>query len=281
MRFEVSHQTCYSYDRPVSLGPHLLRLRPRCDGGQRLVEFGIEIEPRPQTLSHYLDHAGNVVTQVGFECKTERLSFTSRFRLHTLRCNPFDFLPDPDFVHLPVRYAPTVRQALIPYLHPGSPRSDDPVLAFTRSLAEEAGGDPLVFLGLLNRAIFTGFTREIREQGEPQAPEVTLRRARGACRDLAQLFVAGCRCHGFAARFVSGYQMGEGQRKRRYLHAWPEVYLPGGGWRGYDPTHGLAVADAHVPVAAAAHPQGATPIEGHFMGAATSRMETRLSIRID
>ncbi|MGB7934938.1 MAG: transglutaminase-like domain-containing protein [Gammaproteobacteria bacterium] len=104
--------------------------------------------------------------------------------------------------------------------------------------------------------------------GPPQPPEVTLDRGRGACRDLAVLFITMCRLQGIAARFVSGYQArAETEHPRRYLHAWPEVYLPGGGWRGYDPGHGDAVA-------------GAAPIEGSFYGAgASSSLEYELNIK--
>ena len=93
----------------------------------------------------------------------------------------------------------------------------------------------------------------------------------GACRDIAMLFLAACRAQGLAGRFVSGYQA-RSKRPERHLHAWPEVYLPGGGWCGFDPTRGLAIADTHVAVAAAPAPAGAMPIEGRFVGSAQSRL---------
>ena len=121
-----------------------------------------------------------------------------------------------------------------------------------------------------------------RPTGAPQTPAETLARGRGACRDQTVLFVALCRAAGLAARFVSGYQDRSAmETDRRYLHAWPEVYLPGAGWYGYDPTRGTAVSNGHVALAAARDPAGTLPVEGSYFGTATSRMEFALTIRAD
>jgi transglutaminase-like putative cysteine protease len=148
-------------------------------------------------------------------------------------------------------------------------------------LARRTGRNTLAFLDGLNDMLHRDFEREIRQTGLPQPPEVTLERGRGACRDLAVLFITLCRLEGIAARFVSGYQArAETGYPRRYLHAWPEVYLPGGGWRGYDPSHGSAVANTHVAVAAACNAADAAPIEGSFYGAgARSSLEYELDIK--
>jgi transglutaminase-like putative cysteine protease len=133
----------------------------------------------------------------------------------------------------------------------------------------------------LNQRIYDLVKVVIREDGEAYAPDETLRRREGACRDLAWLFVACCREAGLAARFVSGYQAGDPDTKDRYLHAWAEVYLPGGGWSGFDPTLGLAVADQHVVIAAAATPAGAAPVCGSFRGTgATAQMKTTISVEV-
>jgi transglutaminase-like putative cysteine protease len=120
----------------------------------------------------------------------------------------------------------------------------------------------------------------VREEGPPQPAGVTLRQRRGSCRDLAVLFIDACRVFNIGARFVSGYQRYGQDPKRRYMHAWAEVYLPGAGWRGYDPTHAIVVADAHVAVAACRAPAGAAPLEGGFTGTqgVSSTMEVCLEI---
>ncbi len=279
MRFEVIHRTLYTYEQPVGLGSHIIRLRPRCNGTQRLLEHRLEILPEPGRLTECLDHEGNVIACVRFppNLQTERLEITAYTRVETLR--PADFAPEPWFYGLPARYPPPMESALTACLQPVPGTVGNRFRAFLGPLVDASGAMPLAFLDALNTALHTGFTREIRERGGPQAPEVTLARRQGACRDLAVLFIAACRAVGLAARFVSGYQKGDGHRAQRYLHAWPEVYIPGGGWRGYDPTHGVAVSDTHVPVAASAWPEGAAPIEGSYFGAASSRMEVDLSIK--
>ena len=157
------------------------------------------------------------------------------------------------------------------------------VIELAADLARQAGNNTLAFLDTLSRFLHTAFEKTIRDQGAPQSPELTLAQRRGACRDLTLLFIALCREQGLAARFVSGYQArSETRGKRRYLHAWPEVYIPGGGWRGYDPGHGTAVADAHVALTAACSPAWTLPIEGSCYGAVgNSEMHFDLSIRTD
>jgi transglutaminase-like putative cysteine protease len=102
----------------------------------------------------------------------------------------------------------------------------------------------------------------------------------GSCRDFAVLFMAACQAVGLAARFVSGYQEGDEAQEARELHAWPEVYIPGGGWRGFDPTHGLAVCDRHVPLAAAAHPANAAPVSGKLKPGCLATTQLNYQIQI-
>lgn len=146
----------------------------------------------------------------------------------------------------------------------------DSVTAYAKDLRIEAGQKTLAFLDCLNNSLYSGFEYIYRHAGPPQTAAHTLQCRQGACRDLAVLFVDCCRAQGIAARFVSGYQRGNLQQNLRHLHAWPEVYLPGTGWRAYDPTHGLAVSDTHVAIAAAANPEDTMPVTGAFIGDGTS-----------
>ena len=269
MHFEIEHVTTYTYDRPVHLGPHVLRLTPRCDGSQLLREFACEVWPRPSLQSCALDAEGNVVTRLWFIGETPELRIASRFRLETVQDKPYDFLLETPATHLPMPYNEREAPLLAAYRYPGSPTAR--VTALATQLARRADRDTLAFLSELNELLHREFEREIRPTGPPLPPQVTLERGRGACRDLAVLFMTMCRLEGIAARFVSGYQArAETTHPRRYLHAWPEVYLPGGGWRGYDPSHGNAVAEAHVAVAAACNAADTAPIEGSFYGAGAS-----------
>ncbi len=277
MEFWVRHETVYTYDRPVRLGPHILRLCPRCDAATALVRHELCIEPEPAGRSDYLDLEGNVASRVWFLGETRSLVISSEFQAHTLRVNPYDYLPEP--VPGPgICYAPPLPDRLSPWLG-----DDDPgpgVRTMAAALWDQSG-DMADFLHRLNTHLRNHIRRRIRGTGHPMAPAETLRLGEGACRDLAVLFVAACRTRGIAARFVSGYQRGDGSHAQRHMHAWPEVYLPGGGWRGFDPTHGLAVADAHVAVASAATPGDAAPVEGGYFGQARSRLETEVHIHVE
>jgi transglutaminase-like putative cysteine protease len=275
MNLIVTHTSRYSYSKPVWLQPQIIRLRPRCDGALRLERFDIDIAPNPVAVSACLDIEGNSVIHAWFGDKATQLEIVLRGRDRPHKS-----------VRLPSRFQcghvahrvwrTTQRLARAVLSARGRRRS---VAKFARSLAEAAGGHTLAFLNALNDEIQRTCPISVREKGAPHPPAHTLEHRRGSCRDVAMLFIDACRAVGIAARFVSGYQRGGNGQEKRYMHAWPEVYLPGGGWRGYDPTHGLAVADAHVAVAACREPHGATPIEGSFRGDdVSSTLDARVEI---
>jgi len=278
MHFNIRHHTSYRYSSSVQLYPQLLRFHPRDDGAQRVVDFGMRITPTPAGQNNHLDLEGNHVTQVWFDGETDVLEIDTNIQIETLRHNAFDFILPPEAQALPV----TV-------LHDGACARaylerinvDDAVTAFASELSLAVGRNTLGYLEKLSQELFNQFHHIIRHHGEPQHPAETLLTRRGACRDLSVLFVDCCRAEGIPARFVSGYQQGDVRRERRYLHAWPEVYLPGAGWRGFDPTHGVAIADTHVTIAAAAHPRDTMPLTGSFAGAqVTSKLDFTLDIEV-
>jgi len=278
MRFTIQHHTHYHYTGPVRLNPQRLRFHPRDDGAQRVIEHQLNITPMPVGRSDHLDLEGNRVTQVWFEEETDHFDIDVTMQVETLRRNTFDFFMEPEAAVLPINHehddicARAYLERIIP---------DDQVTAFAAELSLAVNRDTMSFLDRLNRQLFSDFSHMHRDTGEPQSPAQTLQSRRGACRDLAVLFVDCCRAEGIAARFASGYQKGDLQSERRHLHAWPEVYLPGGGWRGYDPTHGEPVADTHVTVAAAAHSRETMPVTGSFIGeGVTSKLAFQLGIQV-
>jgi transglutaminase-like putative cysteine protease len=145
-------------------------------------------------------------------------------------------------------------------------------------LTEEAKGNAQSFLPLLTGRIHSGTSRIFREVGAAHAPEETLRRGEGSCRDLTVLMLAVARASGFAGRFVSGYYHPAGPITEHELHAWAELYIPGGGWRGFDPTAGLAVADRHIAIAYAAQAELAAPVRGSLRGTGTTKMTTEVEV---
>lgn len=278
MRFTIRHHTHYRYSHPVQLGPQQLRFHPRDDGAQRVSGHQMRINPTPTGCNNHIDIEGNRVTQIWFEQETDQLEIDVTMEVETLRHNAFDFLLVPEAAVLPIDHEHdlTCARAYLERIEP-----DDAVTAFAAEFSLTVKRDTLSFLDRLNRQLFAEFTQTHRDTGAPQSPAFTLQSRRGACRDLAVLFVDCCRAEGIAARFASGYQKGHLQSERRHLHAWPEVYLPGAGWRGFDPTHGEAVADTHVTIAAAAHARDTMPVTGAFSGeGVSSTLDYKVEIQV-
>jgi transglutaminase-like putative cysteine protease len=267
MHFRIRHHTHYSYSHPVRLSPQQLRFHPRDDGAQRVINNQLGITPTPLGRNEHLDLEGNRVTQVWFGEETDYFDIEVTMQVETVRRNAFDFVLAPEAAVLPIDHEHDIICARA-YLERIEP--DDAVTAFAAELSLGVKRNTLTFLDQLNRQLFAEFAQTHRDTGAPQSPTFTLQSRRGACRDLAVLFVDCCRAEGIAARFASGYQKGDLRSERRHLHAWPEVYLPGAGWRGFDPTHGEAVADTHVTIAAAAHSRDTLPVSGNFRGASAS-----------
>jgi transglutaminase-like putative cysteine protease len=275
--FEVTHSTRFRYSRPVFLEPLTIRLRPRCDPAQRLLRFELSVSPSPAGSSEVADLEGNAATQVWFEGLTDALGIRTRFTAETLRTNPFDYIVlDPEALRVPMTYPEEERALLGRYL---AHSHDEAVEAFAREVLDVSAGSAQVFLVEAVSRIAGSFRQEVRENGDPLPPAVTLEQRRGACRDLTVLFMELCRSAGIAARYVSGYLEGDSPEGSRHLHAWADVYLRGVGWRGYDPSQGVAVADRHLAVAAGATPGAAAPTEGTFRGSGViSTLDTDIEV---
>jgi transglutaminase-like putative cysteine protease len=216
------------------------------------------VEPEPVDRRQASDPYQNPVVYLTFAATSAQLRIESRCELDTIPVPPLD---TPDLAPLPW-LAPTCDELSI---HRATVSTDESVLRFALELASQVGHSPLAFLDHLSGALYTRTERHIRPSGAARPPGETLASGRGACRDLTLLFMAACRSLGMASRFVSGYQAAaDTPDGRRHLHAWPEVFLPGIGWRGFDPTHGIAVGEGHVALCAAPDQAGTMPVEGTY-----------------
>lgn len=277
MKFRVTHQIQFQYEEPVSIQPLTIRLQPRSDGAQKLLDWDCELTPAPHTSTSILDVFGNVALQVSFEGHHRELTINTASEVEATRANPFDFVSlDSGVTNLPAFYDLSIGQALAPNLHRQS--MDITIGHWTGEISWSVGGKTQPFLLKLCELISREYTSETRYEGAAFSPTKTFCEKRGACRDLAALFMDACRSQGLAARFVSGYVFEPGRVHGSELHAWAEVYLPGGGWRGYDPTLGLAVADAHIPVAVGPEPQWAAPTEGSYVGDSGSEIDYNVQV---
>lgn len=280
MLLQIRHVTTYRYDKAVYCEPLTIRLRPRNDSFQRLERFRLRIQPEPTGITHFQDLHGNDVTRCWFKGFTANLTVTTECVVETLLNNPFNFLMAPEAVTLPLRHCD---QSNPLWNYFAAPMTDSDVLRRLASeVLQESGGDTLAFLTQLTGRIYRDCETVVRQEGAAYDPETTWQQRSGACRDQAILFNEICRLVGLPARFVSGYGYSD-FRDERHLHAWSEVYLPGAGWRGFDPTIGLAVSDRHVAVAATRDSADAAPTSGTYRGnGVTSTLETQVMIeRLD
>jgi transglutaminase-like putative cysteine protease len=285
MVLQINHHTHYSYSHPVVLEPTILRLTPRRDPSQRCRSFSLNILPEPVFMNALIDENGNSVHTAGFQGETSSLSVKMVCEVETFRSNPFDYIvTDSQALSLPVHY--DSRTAAV--LESSRGQKDyiycKEICDIYDMLIDMSGKSTINFLSAFALWISREIGYESRDSGMPQNVRETLLRGKGACRDSALVFIEGCRLAGLAARFVSGYSADRNPHSdnEHNLHAWAEVYLPGAGWRGYDPGSGLAVADMHVALAASPFPETAFPIDGMFNAddSAVSSLETSVAITL-
>jgi transglutaminase-like putative cysteine protease len=281
MLFHIRHALRYAYERAVFLEPTILRLSPRSDPAQQVIHHALRISPDAGGSSRVLEASGSEAVVLWFDSPQDTLTIEVDLVVRTLRANPFDWIvTDPAARCLPAAYPASESRSLAPCLS-GVETIAGSVCRWAADLAAEVESDTTRFLSHLADSIHHGFHHIGRPDGEPLAPAETLASRSGACRDTAMLYVQACRSLGLAARFVSGYSMHHPEEVSEHeLHAWAEVYLPGGGWRGYDPSLGLAVADGHVTLTAAPDHQLAAPVSGSYRGTGvTSSMHYAVEVR--
>ena len=264
MKYSITHTTTYRYSEPVALQAHTLRLCPRSDSWQTLDDFKLQIIPTPLKTSDYTDLDGNRLIKAWFDPQpSDRLEIVTNSQTTTHQVNPFSYLAEPYAVNLPIDYPSSLATQLQSYLRPST--AIDPVaMELAQDLTVEAEDNVAKFLMLLNQKINTHCRYAVRETGRSLPPGFTWRSRTGTCRDFSLLFMEVCRAAGLAARFVSGYQEGDVAAGEHYLHAWAEVYLPGAGWRGYDPTLGVVVSDRHIALVSSVDPIYVAPVSGGF-----------------
>ena len=273
MFFHIRHALRYVYAQPVFLEPTTLRLAPRSDPAQQLLHHELRVQPQPSGSTRVLEADGGEALVLWFDPLQQELSLEVEMVVRTTRANPFDWIvTHPPALVLPAAYPPAEARSLLACLA-GSQPVANPVQQWAVALASEVEGATTAFLMHLADTIHHGFQHVGRPDGEPMPPADTLATRTGACRDTAMLFVAACRSLGLAARFVSGYSMHHpAEVSEHELHAWAEVYLPGAGWRGYDPSLGLAVADGHVVLTAAPDHHLAAAVSGSYRGTGISSL---------
>ncbi|MGE3177436.1 MAG: DUF2126 domain-containing protein [Vicinamibacterales bacterium] len=267
----LSHRTTYRFDRPVTLSPHVVRLRPAPHCRTPIVSYALTVTPATHFINWQQDPHGNYLARLVFPEQARELTLAVDLVAELSVYNPFDFFLEKSAETYPFVYEPWLRKELAPFLEveAASPRLD----AFLASV-ERGPRSTTDFLVHLNQRLSQEIEYIIRMEPGVQTPDRTLERRAGSCRDTGWLLVHVLRHLGLAARFVSGYLVqlvpdvkpleGPAGAAADFtdLHAWCEVYLPGAGWIGLDPTSGLLAGEGHLPVAATPDPFSAAPVTG-------------------
>ncbi len=267
----LNHVTHYRYDRPVTLSPQVVRLRPAAHSRTRILSYSLKVEPAQHFINWQQDPQNNYLARLVFPDKTTEFKVSVDLVAEMAVFNPFDFFLEPVAENVPFQYGAEAYEELAPFLvkAPATPEFTKYAASISREKTRT-----IDFLVALNQRLSQDIQYLIRMEPGVQTSEETLTKGSGSCRDSAWLLVQLLRDYGLAARFVSGYLIqlapdvksidGPSGPEKDFtdLHAWVEVYLPGAGWIGLDPTSGLLAGEGHIPLACSPEPSSAAPISG-------------------
>ena len=267
----LHHVSDYRYDRPISLGPQVVRLRPAPHTRAHVQSYALKIEPEGHFLNWQQDAFGNWLARVVFPEKTSRFRVEVDLVLEIRVFNPFDFFLEDHALTFPFAYGAELAEELTPYLE--IKESDPELMAYVAAI-DDTPQSTVDFLVAFNQKLNADLGYTLRMEAGVQTAAETLNLLQGSCRDMAWLACQILRHKGLATRFVSGYSIqlkadlesldgpsGVAQDVTD-LHAWYEVYLPGAGWIGLDPTSGMFTGEGHIPLCCAPNPTSAAPITG-------------------
>lgn len=270
-RFNIVHKTVYEYSEVVYLSTHALRLRPREGHDQHIESSHLLITPQAN-IRWLRDIESNSVALATFLEPTSCLTIESHLVVRKYDISPYDFLIEEYAVMHPFSYPVEDKVTLTAYL---LCEDNNDIKNWVNAISRENKSfQSFDLLLLLNKSIYESMCYIKRNEEGVQSSQVTLSTKMGSCRDFASLFIDAARYLGFAARFVSGYVYTESAASfTGTTHAWSEVFIPGAGWKGFDPTHGSLVGAHHIAVAVSRLPELIPAISGAFWGSLGSKLK--------
>jgi transglutaminase-like putative cysteine protease len=275
---EIIHNLRFSYSQKVKLLPHSLYLLPKPNASQQIISSVFACNMADMRCLATFDAEQNPVYSFNCPTETDTLELSQTSIIKSPLQNPFNFLIYPfENALIPLKYSANDHQALLPYL--AKTEISTLVDRTARNLAAQSQWNTVTTLSIINEFIYSKCSYKGRRDGPPQSPDTTLHLGTGSCRDFTVLYIAMARSLGVAARFVSGYCY-QNNETTHALHAWVEVYVPGAGWLGFDPTLNQMVDHHYVALASGQFPSSINPIVGAYQGKASSSLSTELSIRL-
>lgn len=279
-RLRIKHMTEYLFPTEVTLNQHKLLLRPREGHDVRIETSKLEISPA-YNIKWQRDVFDNSLAVVTFLTRTNKLIIASEVVIQHYTQAPFDFLLEDYAVKFPFKYAEYEQDDLFAFQQSIFFEDRQAVNSWLQQLAL-SGMETFSLLVKLNLAISTQFQYRTREEAGVQSPAQTLAQRSGSCRDYATLFIEACRYLGLASRFVSGYLHAPAtEAGNATTHAWAEVYLPGTGWKGFDPTSGVVTGNQHIAVAVARDSESVPPVSGSFVGPGVTTPTMKVNVQVN
>ena len=273
MLLKIKHSTTYIYSEPVFLEPHLIYLSPLQRPNLALIEFDIKITPTPSGIGKRMDAENNMFHQTWYNEKVLELSIQTSLQIESSPINPFDFIIQNSSDEF-------TSKALNLYKKNSQNSELSPAIIGWARQYTSSKPKSVAFLSALCNSIYNEINHTLRYEPTLLSPDECFNSKSGSCRDLSWLMICILREFEIPARFVSGYSYNP-DAEGHELHAWIEAWLDGAGWIGLDPSMGLFITDAYIPLAISFEPSKTLPVQGNYRGDATSVLETSVEIAVD
>jgi transglutaminase-like putative cysteine protease len=279
-RIRIQHLTEYLFPVPVNLNKHKLLIRPREGHDVRIESSKLNIFP-DYTVKWKRDVFDNSLADVTFKMPSDKLTIASEVVIQHYEHAPFDFMVEDYAINYPFNYLENESSDLLAFQQMIYV-NDQSTINHWLSQFNYLGMNTFGLLMLLNQTICNTFRYQMREEAGVQSPAYTLQIGSGSCRDYATLLIEACRALGLASRFVSGYLHAPSTEVgHASTHAWVEVYLPGIGWKGFDPTIGEVTSNKHIAIAVARNPESVPPVAGSFTSYGTVTPQMRVNVAVN